>query len=142
MHVIQAHTPEQLEHCFAIRHEVFVIGQNVPPERERDGQDDGCAHFLLLDGETAIGAGRVRIKQEQATIGRVAVLEKQRGRGAGNLLMQAMIAYCLGQPSIDIIVLGAQMTALAFYEKLGFTAEGEVYMDAGMPHRKMVLLCA
>ncbi|HHY02857.1 MAG TPA: GNAT family N-acetyltransferase, partial [Paracoccus sp.] len=35
--------------------------------------------------------------------------------------------------------LGAQTHALRFYEKLGFTAYGPVYDDAGIPHRDMSL---
>ncbi|MEC8902256.1 MAG: GNAT family N-acetyltransferase, partial [Pseudomonadota bacterium] len=29
--------------------------------------------------------------------------------------------------------------ALAFYERLGFVAHGDVFMDAGIPHREMTL---
>ena len=41
------------------------------------------------------------------------------------------------QPGITRAKLGAQTHALGFYEKLGFTAYGPVYDDAGIPHRDM-----
>ncbi len=34
-------------------------------------------------------------------------------------------------------VLDAQIQALPFYEKLGYVAEGDVFMDAGIPHLLM-----
>jgi len=37
------------------------------------------------------------------------------------------------------VKLGAQVHALGFYERLGFTAVGPVYQDAGIAHRDMVL---
>ena len=39
----------------------------------------------------------------------------------------------------SILKLGAQVHALSFYERLVFTAYGEVFMDAGIAHRDMVL---
>ena len=33
----------------------------------------------------------------------------------------------------------SQTHALGFYERLGFTAFGPEYMDAGIPHRDMVM---
>ena len=37
------------------------------------------------------------------------------------------------------VVLGAQIHALDFYEKLGFRAFGDDYLDAGIAHRDMEL---
>jgi predicted GNAT family N-acyltransferase len=36
-----------------------------------------------------------------------------------------------------VVVLGAQLTAVPFYEQLGYAPEGEVFLDAGIPHRTM-----
>jgi predicted GNAT family N-acyltransferase len=36
-------------------------------------------------------------------------------------------------------MLGAQLKAISFYERLGFTAFGEVFLDAGIEHRMMSL---
>ena len=42
-------------------------------------------------------------------------------------------------PGVESVKLGAQTHALSFYEKLGFTAYGPIYDDAGIPHRDMML---
>ena len=52
--------------------------------------------------------------------------------------MRAAIASArrLGHAQVE---LAAQTHALAFYENLGFTAYGEVFLDASIPHRNMRL---
>jgi predicted GNAT family N-acyltransferase len=34
-------------------------------------------------------------------------------------------------------ILNAQVDVIPFYEKLGYLAEGEIFEDAGIPHRTM-----
>ncbi|MEK7844300.1 MAG: GNAT family N-acetyltransferase [Pseudomonadota bacterium] len=36
-------------------------------------------------------------------------------------------------------MLNAQMAAIKFYEKFGFQVSGEEFMEAGIPHIKMIL---
>lgn len=118
-----------------IRRKVFIDEQNVPQEEEWDGLDTECLHFLaMLDGQP-VGTARLL---PGAHIGRVAVLANARGTGIGVLLMQAAIeaARQAGHPQV---VLSAQVHALAFYERLGFIAHGDEFLDAGIPHREMTL---
>lgn len=119
-----------------IRRVVFIEEQQVPLEEEWDGRDDTCRHFLALRGDTALGTARLL---PDGHIGRVAVRREARGLGIGVALMQAAIASArrLGHAQVE---LAAQTHALAFYENLGFTAFGEVFMEAGIPHRNMRLL--
>lgn len=118
-----------------IRRQVFIDEQNVPQDEEWDGLDTECLHFLaMLDGQP-VGTARLL---PDAHIGRVAVLANARGTGIGVVLMQAAIeaARQAGHPRV---VLSAQVHALAFYERLGFIAHGDEFMDAGIPHREMTL---
>lgn len=52
--------------------------------------------------------------------------------------MQEIIADAK-EAGVHTLDLGAQVSALGFYEKLGFEAEGDVFLDAGIEHRNMVL---
>ena len=36
-----------------------------------------------------------------------------------------------------VAILDAQVPVISFYERLGFAAEGPVFDDAGIPHRRM-----
>lgn len=119
-----------------IRRVVFIDEQQVPQEEEWDGRDGECLHFLAtLNGEP-VGTARLL---PDGHIGRVAVLSSARGAGIGYRLMEAAIAAAR-EAGHRHAALSAQLHALAFYERLGFVAHGEVFMDAGIPHREMTLV--
>lgn len=118
-----------------IRRVVFIVEQRVPQDEEWDGRDDECRHFLALRQGQALGTARLL---PDGHIGRVAVLDQARGLGIGAALMRAAIASARRQGHARV-ELAAQTHALAFYEHLGFTAFGEVFLDAGIPHRNMRL---
>lgn len=123
------------EHASRIRRVVFIDEQQVPQEEEWDGLDWQCLHFLaMLKGEP-VGTARLL---PDGHIGRVAVLEHARGLGIGYQLMEAAIQAARDAGHARA-VLSAQLHALAFYEQLGFVAHGDVFMDAGIPHREMTL---
>lgn len=125
--------------CYALRHEVFVLEQNVPIEEERDALDETATHLLAhLDG-AAVGTARVVFLDDTAKIGRVCVRQMTRGTGLGVALIQRAIEVARAQGGIRTVKLGAQVDAIGFYEKLGFTAYGPVYDDAGIDHRDMAL---
>ena len=141
--------PEDLPAVFALRHDVFVIGQDVPVDLERDAYDDAADHAVaLLDG-VVIGTGRLvsgRIGEDGhllpgtaatvGTIGRMAVADAARSSGVGRALLDLLVdrAQELGLPSVE---LHAQVHARGFYERAGFTPFGEVYVEAGIEHLGM-----
>ena len=119
----------------AIREAVFIREQGVPVELEWDGLDSSCAHVLAWNNHgKAIGTARM---QQNGTIGRMAVLKDWRRRGVGRALLQALLNQAARQGLIRV-TLSAQTHALGFYERAGFHMVGETFMDAGIPHRKMV----
>jgi len=120
----------------AVREPVFVIEQNVPLELEWDDLDPHCHHVIARDNQhRPIGTGRLT---PEHTIGRMAVLHEWRGQGVGEALLQALIekARELGWPEVS---LHAQVSAIGFYGKFGFTSYGEQYEEAGIQHRSMRL---
>ena len=127
--------------ALAIRFAVFVDEQRVPPELEADEYDAKAVHLLAVNEPTgeAIGTARLVDKGHGVVkIGRVAVLKPWRGQGVGASLMR----YALHRAHADNktrVVLDAQVPVIPFYEALGFVAEGPVFDDAGIPHRRMTL---
>ena len=125
---------DELAACFAIRMAVFVDEQKVPPEEELDALDAVAVHVLALwHGEPAGTARAVEKALGLRKIGRVAVAAPFRKYGIGKALMRGIEAHCTG----CALVLEAQTHAIGFYEKLGYTAEGPEFLDAGIPHRLM-----
>jgi len=120
--------------CFAIRLEVFVHEQNVPPEAERDEHDATALHFLAFHGDTALGTARVLLQDGGVVkITRVAVKKSARGLGLGAALMRH-IEHAVPAAAYR---LDGQTQALAFYEALGYRRHGEEFMEAGIPHFHM-----
>ena len=119
----------------AIREIVFIREQSVPEKLECDGLDPSCAHVLAWNGHgEAIGTARM---QKNGTLGRMAVLKDWRGRGVGRALLHTLLDLARTQ-GLTRVTLSSQTHALGFYERAGFRAIGEPFMDAGIPHRKMV----
>ncbi|NNJ90851.1 MAG: GNAT family N-acetyltransferase [Gammaproteobacteria bacterium] len=121
----------------SIRFKVFVEEQKVPKEMEIDDEDTHAWHFLVVNNNNhqPVATGRLL---ENGHIGRMAVFKEYRNRKVGSQLLSAIIDKARKQ-NIDEIFLNAQLNAVGFYKKNGFTTYGEEFMDAGIPHIKMTL---
>ncbi|MDZ7748592.1 MAG: adenylosuccinate lyase [Halofilum sp. (in: g-proteobacteria)] len=122
------------ERLSALRACVFIDEQGVPPAEEYDGRDPGCAHVVAEtpDGRV-IGTGRLL---PGGHIGRMAVAAEWRGRGVGRALLDALLDRARAR-GLAGVVLHAQTSAIGFYERSGFRAEGPEFEDAGIMHRVM-----
>lgn len=122
--------------CMAIRMEVFVFEQGVKAEDEWDAHDKESAHFFVrVDGKPAATA-RLREQDGIAKIERMAVREAMRGKHIGEALLQHVMEAARAQGFARARI-SAQTQAIPFYEKLGFAAQGEKYIEAGIPHYAM-----
>lgn len=125
--------PADREILRALRAEVFIREQSVPADMEWDEFDPQSRHVVAMADGVPIGTGRLL---PDGHIGRMAVLREWRGRGAGSALLTSLmdIARTLG---MQRVLLNAQVQALPFYLHHGFQAQGEEFLDAGIPHRRM-----
>ena len=117
-----------------IRTSVFIQEQNVPIELEWDGLDKDAIHILAYYDNEVVATARM-LKDGQ--IGRMAVLKPFRRRTIGKKMLNYLLRLA-EKNSIGNIFLSAQTHALEFYKKNGFTETGSEYMDAGIPHYKMI----
>lgn len=129
---------EELEKAYTIRTRVFVREQGVPEEIELDRDDKRAFHFLAFASGKAVGTARVVMHRGSAKIGRMAVLKSYRGRGIGTKLLKRTIVMAKKQDA-QKIYLHAQVPVIGFYEAMAFQCVGQVFEEAGIPHRKMVL---
>ncbi len=119
-----------------IRHEVFVVEQQVPEALEMDEMDAVCVHAVAYDSQgRPVATGRLL---PDGHIGRMAVRMPARGTGVGGKVLQQLVQAARDR-SYPEVVLSAQVHAMGFYARFGFQEEGETYMDAGIPHRTMRL---
>ena len=132
-------TPDDLYAAMQVRFAVFVDEQRVPPELEPDEYDTGARHLIAIDAGTGLTIGTARIVDKGdgvAKIGRVAVLAVHRRRGVGVALMDEALRIARDS-GFTSAILDAQLPVIPFYERLGFVAEGPVFDDAGIAHRRM-----
>ena len=123
----------------AIRHAVFVHEQGVPIELEHDAHDQLALHLLVTDADgRPIATARML---PDGHIGRMAVLPAWRKQGIGSAMLRELVRLANAQ-RIDKLFLNAQCEAEAFYQLLGFSAEGPIFVDAGIDHRRMSMTVA
>ena len=122
------------EKAFAIRHEVFVIGQDCPKELEYEFEEEST-HFLLFEDEVALATARHRRTEKGFKLERFAVLELARGKGYGMQILQAILHDLKDEKELKYM--HAQQQVIPFYEKVGFEKVGNLFEEAGIMHYKM-----
>ncbi len=127
---------EDMQSIYALRFEVFVSEQGVPPEIELDSHDAGAIHIIADESGEAIGCARIILSPSDAHIGRLAVRKAFRGKSVGASVCKFCIQLCR-ERGYSNIWLNAQLHARGFYERLGFIQEGESFCEAGIEHIKM-----
>ena len=139
----------QVAAAFAIRTEVFVGEQGVPADLERDDRDPDRRPRARrrVDG-LPVGAGRLVVEPPgfegaDPTLGPGGppghgspCWRDARGDGLGTALVAA-IERRAAERGLRCLYLGAQTSAVPFYERLGYAAYGEPFDGAGLPHRHM-----
>jgi predicted GNAT family N-acyltransferase len=142
-----AESREERLAAWRIRERVFIDEQGIAEAIERDGLDDIAWHFVAWDGETAVGTARVigldgcnrpvsPAGAAAVKIGRMAVLPSKRRLGIGRRLLDAALELAR-QKALPRAELSAQEWVVGFYERAGFRVEGDPYVEAGIPHRRM-----
>lgn len=118
-----------------IRKTVFVEEQGF--QEEFDTLDETAYHLVLYLENQPVATGRLLLlTPQEGKIGRVAVLKPYRKQHFGAQIISALEekAVSLG---ISKILISAQVQAQGFYEKLGYIAYGDVYLEEHCPHVSM-----
>ena len=117
-----------------IRKEVFVKEQGVALEAEIDKFEDIAKHVILYHENQHAAVGRYRAYEDGlAKVERVAVLKPFRSFGYGKDVMNFINEKAKEDGFIGT-ALNGQSHAKVFYEKLGYKAEGEEFLEENIPH--------
>jgi predicted GNAT family N-acyltransferase len=111
------------------------LGLNFDPEElEKEKEEVLIAAF---EDEKMLGCCML-VKSDTATVRlrQMAVLNNLQGKGIGRALMQFAenIARDLGYKKL---MMHARVTAVGFYEKLGYEVVGDVFEEVTLPHNTM-----
>ena len=117
-----------------VRRAVFIDEQAIPEDMEWDEFDAVCRHAIAEDATgAAVGCGRLL---PDGHVGRLAVLSAWRGRGVGAALLRELVELARAR-GLPRAILNSQTHAMPFYARYGFVADGDEYLEAGIPHRTM-----
>ncbi|MEL6165849.1 MAG: GNAT family N-acetyltransferase [Cyanobacteria bacterium J06628_3] len=121
-----------------IRRRVFQDEQKVDAQLDIDGRDKNCPQLIAYLDNAVVGTARIRyLDKDTAKIERLAVLSYARGNGIGKRLMQVALEI-IENENIAEVYINAQEYIKGLHEKLGFEQVGDVFLEAGIPHVKMM----
>ncbi|QIK69088.1 GNAT family N-acetyltransferase [Erysipelothrix sp. HDW6C] len=133
-------TEETFAAYLEVRKEVFVKEQNVDLSLEIDEYDvldnENVVHIGAFYKGDVVGTARYFKNNDTMKIGRVAVLKSHRHLKVGSKLM----AYTETQArnnGFKRMELGAQVSAVPFYEHNGYAKYGDIFLDADIDHIMM-----
>ena len=130
-------SPNEVENIFSLRSEVFVVEQDCVYQ-DIDGKDQKAKHVLGKKNNEIVAYARIFKPGEyfkEASFGRAVVKKTERGKGVGDELVK----NCLENITEEEIKISAQSYLKGFYGKHGFKAEGNEYLEDGIPHTAMFI---
>lgn len=115
------------------------------------GREEQCEHFVATTphptGEKVVGTATLFIdistQDDQAEltgkVQQVCVDKQLQGEGIGQRLMIAIEARGFGELGLSNLYCHAQLVAMPFYTKLGWSSDQEEFEEAGIPHKRMFI---
>ena len=132
-------TADELYEILKLRSEVFVVEQNCIYQ-DLDDKDKRAYHVWITDETGIVACARVLERgvsyDDAVSIGRV--VSKRRGEGLGAAVMETAVNTAREKYGALPIIISAQQYAVPFYERFGFVAVSEPYLEDNIPHVKMI----
>lgn len=126
--------PKDFQAVRQLRLTVFVEEQEWQEEDEFDEFDSEAFHALAFVDDEPVGTGRLYFDDDdEAFIGRMAVDQSARGKGIGAQIL-SLLESTAKEQGAKRISLNAQTYVQPFYERAGYVAEGETFMDEHVEH--------
>ncbi|MEO1535661.1 MAG: GNAT family N-acetyltransferase, partial [Planctomycetota bacterium] len=145
---ITAHHPLYPGEC-QLRELVLLrpIGYDMDRFRaEYPGVEDKFLHFVAVmgspGGDRVVGCVLLLLETDTPGVGKLmqmAVHPQRQGEGIGKRLVVEVEKHAFAELGLAGLYCHAQLQAVSFYENLGWTVVGEVFEEAGIPHRKMTI---
>ena len=125
------------EYARQVRTAVFIVEQEIDEAEEWDEFDEAATHVVVFDDDIPVATGRIAFIDRSYHLGRIATLKKFRNNDYGSRVMEALMD-CAVKNDIPCLELHAQTHAIDFYKKFGFTPFGDIFLEAGIEHVKMM----
>ena len=129
-------TPAELYEMLKARFNVFYIEQDCKYP-DLDDIDYRAEHIALFRRGKVIAYCRLFPADSQWHVGRMLTVPEVRGKGYGKYLMTLAVEEA-GRQGAQSVSIDAQTHAVDFYAALGFRTVSDVFIEAGIPHVRMV----
>ena len=132
-------TTTELYELLKVRSEVFVVEQNCIYQ-DLDDKDYRSLHVFYEEDREVLAYLRAFTKKEGVVqIGRV--LSTTHGIGLGGKILKEGLLQIQEKFHPKKIYLEAQCYAIGYYEREGFKVCSEEFLEDGIPHVEMELVC-
>lgn len=130
------------------------IGMTIDDyRRHAKGAEERCEQFVAVFDHPATGDHVVATATllppegsgEAGGLGKVSqvcVDPQRQNEGIGQKLMAALEARAFGELGLSGLYCHAQLVAIPFYERIGWGSSSEVFVEAGIKHRRMEVAAA
>ncbi len=143
---IDTQSPLYPQEC-ELREQVLLRPIGYDMERylaEYSDMEQEFEHFVAVvdhpSGTRVVGCALLRGNYPEDGCGKVtqvAVDPQRQGEGIGRHLIIAIESHGFGRLGLSQLFCHAQLSAIPFYERLGWTVDSDVFTEAGIEHRKL-----
>lgn len=129
---------KEYDEAVALRYEVLrkPLGMVYTPEQLAEEATE--THVIAVADAKVVGVLLLkRISDKKLKMRQFAVDDAFQGQGIGSALVAFAEDFAI-EKGFSIITLNARMTAVPFYERLGYDVVGDEFVEVGIPHLRMV----
>jgi hypothetical protein len=129
---------KEYDAAVALRYEVLrkPLGMVYTPEQLAEEATE--THVIAVADAKVVGVLLLkRISDTKMKMRQFAVDDAFQGQGIGSALVAFAEDFAI-ENGFSIITLNARMTAVPFYERLGYDVVGDEFVEVGIPHLRMV----
>lgn len=136
------HGTADYDHSLQLRNELLrqPLGMDLFDGSHDDlSQEHRYYHFGAFDEDDQLVASILAIPTSptEIRIKQMAVAADKQNQGIGKRLFMAFEAYLLNL-GFEVFVLHARQVATGFYLNMGYTINGDVFQEVGIPHYRMI----
>ena len=131
------HGSAQYRQTLVLRQRVLRTPLGLVLSAEDTADEDRQRHFAMLDEQQLLACVVIKpLNMSAAKLRQMAVLPSCRGQGVGQQLIVA-VEEVLRRGGVTRIEMSARQSAVGFYARLGYRADGGLYVEQGIPHVRM-----
>lgn len=136
---IIAYQGQEYQQACQLRYELFFAEHNLPWSVLQDEAQAEYVHVAILCGEVVLAYGQLAPRADGVyQVCQMVVKPDFQGQQLGRSILLKLIEIALQEQAIAL-TLNARLTAVGFYQKLGFTTCETTFPSqiTGVPHIKM-----